>query len=487
MAKFPLIGPSVKSLANELSYQRSINFQPIFVGPVDSQGKGQMALIHSPGVLQIDQIAGQTSRGIMTSNDQTYMVVDNKLYHITINLETLVASHTLIGTLNTSSGIIRWAANTSQIMIVDGSSSGYIITLSDDTFTILGSGDNFYGGTHVVCYDGYFVYNMIGTSFLRCSALNDGLTWDTLDVATAENHPDGIVGLAVTKGELWVLGTETIEVWYNAANPSGFPLSPRVGAALTIGCSSPYSILEANNMIMFIDSRGYVVQSQVSPYIRNQSSGYELNTISTFELNSELAGYSRLDDIIAMTYNDRGRVMYQFTSPSDHTTWVYDLNTATWSERSFFDPYYQDHREHLTQFRTRQGQIDLVCGIRDGTLYIQSPNYYTDNGYTIHRVRRVIAYMNEGVVTPPIGRVEIRATCSANAISPGNTPQIMLKYSIDGGHHWSDDIPRDLGMVGETAKHIIWNRLGAATEWVFEFTVTEPVSITLLEAYFNAS
>ncbi len=147
-----------------------------------------------------------------------------------------MADYTSIGTILTSTGTVRAAANPYELLFVDGSPNGYVVTLEDDTFTIIDETDHFYGGTHVVYYNGFLVYNVIDSSFIRCSGLDNALSYDDADVATAENHPDGVIGLAITKNEVWVFGTETIEPWFNAANAEGFPLSPRVGGALTIGC-----------------------------------------------------------------------------------------------------------------------------------------------------------------------------------------------------------------------------------------------------------
>lgn len=482
--KFPLIGPSVESVADEMSYQKSLNLEPIPVGVPDAKGSPSWVLVHSPGLLEVADIGGQRSRGLFIANQKTYQVIDNKVYSIVINLETLQATPTLVGTLQSTEGVVYSALNPTQLILVDGTTNGYVINIADDTFTTLTAADHFYGGTHIVYYSGYFVYNVIGTPLLRSSKLDDGLVWNDLDVASAESHPDGIVGLTITKGELWVLGSDNTEVWYNAGNPTGFPLSPRIGAGLSIGCVAPYSTAAANNLSIFLDNRGFIVQTQISPYVRNSAYTYELKPISTLELQAELSSYLRIDDAIAMTYLDRGRVMYQITFPTARKTKVYDINNDVWFEKSFFSTYYSTHVEHLAQFHAKQGSLDLVCGLSSGKLYVMDYRYYTDNGALIHRQRITAPLRNEGR-SLSIGCIELRVSVGATTTGVGSDPQITLRCSGDGRHTWGNHMARSLGKIGDNAKHIVWGRLGAQREWVFELSIVEPIPITIMEGYIN--
>jgi len=68
----------------------------------------------------------------------------------------------------------------------------------------------------------------------------------------------------------------------------------------------------------------------------------------------------------------------------------------------------------------------------------------------------------------------------------GSDPQMMLDFSNDGGHTWSNEawasIGKKIGGIGEFKKRVIWRRLGMARDRVFRIRTTDPVSITLLSA-----
>jgi hypothetical protein len=65
----------------------------------------------------------------------------------------------------------------------------------------------------------------------------------------------------------------------------------------------------------------------------------------------------------------------------------------------------------------------------------------------------------------------------------GSNPVILLEISKDGGHTWSQPHPASLGAIGEYKKRAIWNRLGQARDWLFRFTVTDPVKTVFVAAW----
>jgi hypothetical protein len=59
----------------------------------------------------------------------------------------------------------------------------------------------------------------------------------------------------------------------------------------------------------------------------------------------------------------------------------------------------------------------------------------------------------------------------------------MLDWSDDGGHTWSNQYFQGLGKIGETAKRVIWRRLGRTRERLFRLTVTDDVPLALIDAF----
>ena len=65
----------------------------------------------------------------------------------------------------------------------------------------------------------------------------------------------------------------------------------------------------------------------------------------------------------------------------------------------------------------------------------------------------------------------------------GMGPQIMLCYSDDGGHTWSDEQWVSAGEKGAYAWRAIWRRLGRSRDRVWRVVVSDPVPWRLLDAY----
>lgn len=492
--KLPLIGPAYESPYNEVNLQRCVNLFTSSSGPSGRgdqvDGKGAAVLVPTAGLEVLTDLTGSEMRSIQTFGAFTYVVVDDTVYKLTIDEDAETAISENIGTITTSStGAVSVAVNPTQIVWVDGTATGYIYTPGTDTFATINSLDaDFTGGDNIVFLDSYFIVNAPGTGQIYTSASNDGTDWDPLDVATAESSTDNIVALEISKGELWVLGEKTTEIWYNAGNATGSPLSPRDGLEMQIGCGAADSVVQLDDLIIWLDNRGYIVQSNVSPLVRDNNSGYDLQVISTEAITTEILGYSTRSDAVACAYNDRGHLMYQITFPTAKKTWVYDYTMKMWHERTWLNTVSSESEHHLVQFTDTFEQLQLGGGIRSGKVYLMKPDVYTEDSDTVERIRTTApAYEPNEYGLIGIDNLSIRvSTGAATQSGGGSDPEIIMRYSNDGGYNWSatvsQDLARSMGNSGEYAKRIDWNRLGHGREWVFEFTVSEPISFAIVDA-----
>jgi hypothetical protein len=449
------------------------------------QGRGNPPLVPTSGLNALVDLGDGETRSLITTGGFSYAVVGNTVYKLTINADSRSATSASIGTIGSTEGTVSVAASPTQIMWVDGSTEGWIYTIASDTFVKIDDTDSdFTGGDHVVFIDGYFVVNKPGTAQFYFSALNDGLDWDPTEVATAESNPDDVVGLKVSHGELWVFGENTTEIWYNAGNASGAPFSNRTGLEIQIGCSARHSIAELEDNLIWLDDRGYIVQAGVSSYTRNNNSGYAVTVISTEAITSELQTYADVANAVAMTYNDRGHLMYQISFPNNKKTWVYDYSTQLWHERTYWDTLAGEAQHHLTQYHTKFKTIDVVGGIRSGQLWVMDDIYYTDAGVDIRRLTTSMPHRDDqNFDLVEVSSVELRMESGkASVTGSGSDPQISMRYSNDGGYTWSHHMARDIGEIGQYANHISWNMLGTGREWIFELVIVEPIKFSIIEA-----
>jgi len=62
-------------------------------------------------------------------------------------------------------------------------------------------------------------------------------------------------------------------------------------------------------------------------------------------------------------------------------------------------------------------------------------------------------------------------------------PAVMLQWSDDGGHTWSDEHWVTAGRLGQYKHRAIWRRLGRGRNRTWRVVVTEPIAWRLLDAH----
>jgi hypothetical protein len=203
------------------------------------------------------------------------------------------------------------------------------------------------------------------------TSLLDGLSVDPLDFASAEGTPDLLTSLVVNNREVWLLGTNSIEIWYDAGTPD-FPLARIQGASNEIGCAAPYSVAKADNSVFWLgsDTRGRGVIYR--------SNGYTGVRASNHSVEWQIQSYGDISDAVAYTYQQDGHTFYVINFPSAGKTWVYDITTQSWHERAgWVNGLFTRHRS--TCQMSFNNEI-IVGDFENGNIYSLDLTTYADNG-----------------------------------------------------------------------------------------------------------
>jgi hypothetical protein len=72
-------------------------------------------------------------------------------------------------------------------------------------------------------------------------------------------------------------------------------------------------------------------------------------------------------------------------------------------------------------------------------------------------------------------------------VAPTREPQVMLRWSDDGGHTWSNEYTCGAGSAGEFTRKVEWRRLGRTRDRVYEISTSDPVSWRVVDAYLFAT
>jgi hypothetical protein len=209
--------------------------------------------------------------------------------------------------------------------------------------------------------------------------------------------------------------------------------------------------------------------------------------------------------------------------PTAGKTWVYDVSTQAWHERAgFSDGQFTRHRSNCQM--NFGGEI-VVGDYANGNIYAFDLNTYSDNGdiqkwlrswralptgqNNLNRMAHhslqldcetgvgldgndVSTLLNSLNTEAGLALLAESGTTILVSVSTvqGTDPQVMLRWSDDGGHTWSSEHWRSMGRIGEFGRRVIWRRLGMTMKLrdrVYEVSGTDPVKIAIMGAELHLS
>jgi hypothetical protein len=382
----------------------------------------------------------------------------------------------------TGTGQVSIADNGTQLFIACNPDA-FIYDEVTDVFQQITDPD-FPGAVTVGYLDGYFVFNEPDSQRMWVTALLNGLDVSPLDFASAEGSPDGIVAINVDHREVWVFGTDSIEVWYDAGL-ADFPLQRIQGAFNEIGCVATFSVAKLDNGLFWLgcDARGQGIVYRAN--------GYTGTRVSTHAIEYAIQSYGNISDAIAYTYQQDGHAFYVLTFPSANATWVYDVATQAWHERAGWDNgSFTRHRSNCQC--NFQGEI-VVGDYENGNIYALDLDTYADNGGIQKWLRSWRALPTGTNNLKRSAQHSLQLDCESGVglnNGQGSEPQVMLRWSDDGGHTWSNEHWANMGKIGQFFRRVFWRRLGMTLKLrdrVYEVSGTDPVKIAIMGAQLDVT
>lgn len=184
---------------------------------------------------------------------------------------------------------------------------------------------------YVSFLDGYlFIADQAGTIW-NCDN-NNPLSWSASNFISSEAYADGAVALVRHGVYLVLLGTSSIEFFYDAANPTGTPLARYSATAPRIGCKG--GVVACGDVIYFI---GAPANGNASLFRIN---GLKVEPLGTFTSNRymEVIAQSPKLDFPGHIFNINGHTLYSFSpyaaagelAPTT-AIFMYDTVTEQWS------------------------------------------------------------------------------------------------------------------------------------------------------------
>lgn len=413
---------------------------------------------------------------------------------ITFPVGVLVPNFLLVSPVVTISGpnlqlttfqSISFTANT---ITVNANASA---TSTGDTFTVTINpfgqitDPAFLGADRVAFIEGWLIFNQPGSrTFYTNAPVPYTLTFAGAFYSLKDSSTDNLVTLFENNRELWLIGERTTEVWYNSGG-TNFAFSRLPGIGPQMGCSAKHSIARVGPNLAWL---GRNEQGENIVVMTNQ---YAIGRVSTHAIDFAISGYPQISDALGDCYEELGHIMYVLTFPTADVTWCLDVVTYEasggrygWWQRLSWNSTTGTYHRHLGNCYVNFANIRIWGDYQNGQIYQQSRSIYTDNGAPLRALRR----------TPHIWQRETRKRIFQASLQieftpgvglqfgQGSTPQVMVRFSDDGGFNYGGENLLSIGAAGETRNRALWYQVGEARDRVWEASITDPVPRDIIGA-----
>lgn len=429
-----------------VSAQRMVNY---YLEKAPPQAKSTVDCVPAYGVESWATPGTGPIRGGLVVNERVYVVSGDSLYQIN-----QVGDSTELGTIP-GLGHVFMAADETNVMLVTGGNGYYwngsaLATITDTDFP---------DANFVVVMDGYFIVSD-GTYFY-VSANRNPASWNALDFASAEKYPDDILTGVVDHGELILLGRESGQAFYNSGN-ADFPLDAVASGNWEIGAMSVRSVTKSDNGVFFVGNDGLVYRLN----------GYTPQRVSTHAVEQWIED-AEDKEFTCLSWVEAGHKFVSVSSSSG--CFVYDASTDQWHERASYG-----YNAWRRKFAFKAFNRWIVGDPTSNKVGMLSADTYTEWG----------DILRGAITSPPVSQDNRRLVHNRLELvfehGVGNSahadPEVMLRWSDDGGRTWSNEHTRSLGPVGEYQARTVWHRLGVARDRVYEASISDAVRRTLILA-----
>lgn len=455
MPEIPIDIGFYESSSLPLAAQSCINHYP-----QNPQTKGAVstgALFSTPGISQFALAESGPGRGYNIFNGGLYVVIGSGFFKIS-KAGVVISLGTISGTervITSNNGI------TIAIVVPGGAGYFYDATngLEEITSPVYQDFQAQEGGVTSVTYkDGYFVFTT-GFEFFLSSLVttNGGRNFDGLNFGTAEVKPDRNVVCANVKNELYIAGTDSIQLFQNTG-ASGFPFQAIIGATIDKGVAARHSFIEFDNSFVFV---GGGIGESIA--IWRGLSGAAVK-VSTAAIDHALQQYTEdeISDVFAWTYTEDGNFFVGFGLAD--TTYVYDATTSAiqgrpvWHQRESAGAAWRAN--HVIDVYAKNYVLDSENG-RIGWL---DRTFTTEYGEDITREFTGAYLYNQGQ-SFTISLMELKTESGVGnqkGTGHGENPQVESLISVNNGKVFTSLGSRSLGTFEDFDARQVWKRLGRA-------------------------
>lgn len=360
--------------------------------------------------------------------------------------------------ISCTDGTYVYAANGGKIVYTDGTatSSTYIADVDCPTAV-----------SHVAYLDSYILCNSVGTNKFYFSDVGNGLSWTATSFFSAASNPDYITALHVLNREIFLFGKQTVEIWENDGES---PFSRIPGGTINSGLIAPYSVIQTEDSLFWLDHNRHFVRFQNG----------RLSRIST-PYDKELKSFTTVTDARGYLVEIDGRPLLVWTFTGEKETLVYDFQLDSWSRWYYWNIATGEYERFLgnAHLWVPDWGIHLVGDRRAATIFEMDSDLNSDYGAPI-RMKKLTGHIDYGTTRMKRSE-EMRIRAKRGAVATSSEPMMMIRWRNDNSS-WSNERWLSLGSEGDREIVMQEFRTGAFRTRQYEFVVSDAVPVAFGEA-----
>lgn len=462
-------GPAYTSRSPIADVERLVN---LYLEPIESgNGKNQFAMYALPGLTAFATVGSGPIRGEIACQDgNLYVVSGDSLFKVTSG-----AVATNLGVVGTSSGNppVFMAASSTQLLIISAG-DGYVYTFTTGVLAQIVD-PQFPADVEDCDYsDGYFI--VLADNVVYLSAVDDATSWAATDFLEVASSANNLIGISVDHRQLIVYGDRITQVFNSTGSANIFDADP--SGIIQMGLLARASVARLDNTSFFLG------QNENGQGCVFRFNGYTPQRVSNHAVESAIQSYASLSDAVAFGWQFQGHPFYRISFPNAISsgvgrTWEYDASLPPnigWHEVSYYNNGAQ--AEALGRCYAFAFGKHLVGARNSAIIYELSATAYMDGSTTLQAIRRV-RIPNDEKKWFFMSRFELDMQMGVGlqvaSTALGYDPQVLMRFSHDGGYTWSGYRQASMGRIGQYSARVFWTRFRAARDPVIEISVTDPV------------
>lgn len=473
------IGPSNSSLSPIADQELTVN---MYLERAESEGAISPVVAYSiPGFETVATAPNVGyGRGHLSIGGREFMVIGATLYEMN-----QFGVMTTRGTVLEDGNPVTWASNGdagNQIMITSGLRA-YVFNTSTN---VLAEVLNLRGLAFMcVGINNYALVLDAATSTIYVSDLADFATFDLGNFIQRSQAPDPWKAIGVSGKYLYFIGGQTGECWFNQfgeGSDVGVPFTPTSAGVFNFGIVAPFSFKVVGDSAFWLGStingQGLVCKAP----------GLRPEVVSTNAMQVQIQGFGTIADAIGDSHEIFDHKIYTLTFPSANKTLAFDDagEVANWTDRAFWNTVSGEYEAWRPLFHAFAFEEARFLDRMSGDVYRMSDNLATDvDGSGIRWMRRAPALLNENKMLYWGDFELVCQTGIGKTTGQGSNPQVMMRFSNDGGRTWSPEAWRSMGAIGDYSVRVRWTRGGRGRKRAYEVAGSDPVRVMLAGAIVN--